>query len=118
MANIRIYQKHNKNVVNGVVTEKEEHVIFGDKGLKFKLFIRNNNDKERIIGKIDENGKYRLININNEDKKVEEDLSYDDLLKLVKKNKSLAFVTKFLDASPKKKGGSKKVVKRKGSKKN
>lgn len=111
MSTVRIHQKHSKNVVKGVVSEYEEHIIDGDKGLKFKLFTREGDNKERIVGKLDENGKYRLITIKNAEKKEETDLTLEELLKLVKKNKALQFVTDFMGKGSKK-GGAKKTSKK------
>ena len=104
--------KHQRIVADGNIEEREEEVIYGSKGFSFKLYIRNGKDKEKFIGKYDkeDSNKYRYIHITNDDKKVTEDLTLTNLLKEVKKNKDLAFVSDFA-AKNVKTGGAKKMKK-------
>jgi hypothetical protein len=94
---IRIHKKYFKISKDNKNTEREEEVIFGPRGIKFKLYTRDDDDRKKVIGKQDSEGKYKIIHIHNADKKAEENLSIDDVINFLKKEKSLDFVLKFME---------------------
>lgn len=112
---IKVHRMHTKVAKGDKITEREEEAIHGEKGLSFKLFIREGNDKKKYIGKIDsskKDGTYRYIEIHNDDKKEVPDLTLDKLLDHIKKNKELEFVFKILDKKKVAKGGARKSSKK------
>ena len=76
----------------------EEQVIDGPKGLSFKLYKRDGDKKEKIVGKRNESGTFTVIYIKG-DKKDTETYTLEELKKEVKKNKELDFVTKYISTA-------------------
>ena len=101
---VKLHKVHQKEVKNSIITEHEESIIDGTKGLTFKVFDRKGDDKEKYLGKSNNDGTFDLIHIKNEEKNKMDKLSTQELLKELKKIKSLKFVVDYLETL-KQKGG-------------
>lgn len=121
-SNIKIHKLYSNVTKDGKKVERDEEIIYGDKGLKFKLYTNENGNKQKLIGKLTQDGTYRFIHIDNDKKDVKEGLTQEKLIDIVKKESRLDFVIKFISAEGKKekkaaKGGARKMSKtsKKGS---
>lgn len=94
--NLTIHHVETKEINDGHIVQHEENIVDGDKGFKFKLFNRNDDNKEKYIGKRNEDGTYSLTMIKNGEK-TEETLSLKDLLAKLKKIKGFEFVEEYIN---------------------
>jgi hypothetical protein len=90
----------NKTVINGKRLIHEEFVIHGNKGLTIKFFHKDDKSMEKIVI-FQKNDKY-FMKSTIDDKKEEKELSKDELIKELTKNKSLKFALEYVS---KQKGG-------------
>lgn len=108
--NVKIYQKYTKTVENGKSIQNEKVAIYGSKGLNIKQYINKDGNKRKIVVKQDkDNGKFRIVFIENEKKEVVEKDNIDDVTSYLKKfnkdNKDfdLGFAFKIMESDKKKK---------------
>lgn len=83
----------NQSIKDGEKTTYEEMIIEGPKGITIKMYSKDKNGIEKIVinGKDD---KFVMKTIEN-DKKDEKELSKDELITELKKNKKLKFAADF-----------------------
>uniref|UniRef100_A0A6C0EC76 Uncharacterized protein n=1 Tax=viral metagenome TaxID=1070528 RepID=A0A6C0EC76_9ZZZZ len=94
-------------IKDGKKVVHEEYVINGTKGLRIKYYHKENDNIEKIVVGTKGDGNYFLKTTKNKDTKTEENLSKDDLLKVLKKDKSLDFALDYIKKEMK--GGSRKT---------
>lgn len=113
-----LHQVYQKSIVDDKITEHEESIIDGPKGLTFKMFHREGDNKEKIIGRREKDGKIK-IKIMKDNDVSEKEMDLDEFKKFVKKEKSLAFTVDYvtgLKGGARHKKASTKRSSRKGTK--
>ncbi len=93
-----LHHEQSKQIKNGKVTIHEEQVIDGPKGLSFKLYKRDGDKKEKIVGKRNKDGTFTIIHIKG-DKKDSNNYTVEELKKEIKKHKELDFVNKYVSTA-------------------
>ena len=111
-----LHKVFNQSLKDGVVTTYEEIIIDGPKGITLKFYNKDNKKEEKIT--IFGNGNNFKMTTKIGDDKKEEELTKDQLLDVLKKNKNLKFASEFVKtqkggewlnvARPKSKSSSKK----------
>lgn len=96
------------DVKNGVATVFEEYIVEGDKGLMFKLYVKSEKSKVKIVGRKNEDGTFSVRTMDG-DKTDEQTLSKDELMKMLAKDKNLKFVLDYVKSM---KGGKRKASKK------
>ncbi|MCJ7637937.1 MAG: hypothetical protein MUO21_10650, partial [Nitrososphaeraceae archaeon] len=120
--NVKYLHKFSHTTVqDGVATVLEEYIIFGEKGLMFKHYSKNEKSKTKIVGRQNADGTFHIKMVDG-DKVDEKTMSKDEVLKMLAKDKNLKFALDYLKSHKEQKGGkrskkaSKKSSKRKTSK--
>lgn len=94
-----IYTHHEMNRVGDNVVEREETIYNGEKGLTFKLFIRNDAKKvrERWSGRSNQDGTYSVVytDLLKKNKDEHNNISMKDMVNIIKKG-DLKFVIDFI----------------------
>ena len=90
-----------KKLNKDFVEQTEEYIVDGEKGILIKFFHVEKGNKRKIVIKGTKDG-FSVRNEEN-DKKTEKEMSKDELLKMVKGDKDLAFIAEFLKTQ---KGGA------------
>ena len=119
-----LHKQSSTDVKDGVVSVFEEYIVKGDKGLTFKLYIKTDKSKTKLVGRMNDDGSFS-IKMMDGDKVDEKTMSKDEVLKMAAKDKNLKFVHDYLKsmkggkrkASKKASKKSSKKVSKKGSKK-
>lgn len=114
-----LHQVSNVSIKDGKKVVHEEQVIHGERGLKFKYYHKEGDKVEKITGIQKPDGSWVIITVDGGDKKEEENVTKEDVLKLLKKEKHLAFALEYIKDV---KGGLRRMRRssrssRKGSKK-
>ena len=110
-----LHQVQNKSVQNGKVVIHEEQVIHGDDVFKFKYYHKEGDKIDKVTGIRKDGDSYVIITQKGE-KKEQETLSKDEVIKMLTKQKHLKFALEYIASMKGGKKGSRKGSK-KGSKK-
>jgi hypothetical protein len=106
-----LHQMNSRYINGDKVVTHEEQVAHGDKGLSFKYYYKEGDKKEKVYGKQNPDGTFLLVTMEG-DKKEEQTLSREELIKVLSKEKHLKFIVDYLKTQ---KGGVRRS--RRGSKK-
>lgn len=102
-----LHDKKHIEIKNNTVTNLEEVVRDGDRGISFKYYSKEGDKTVKVTGfQTGPDGKFNVKVVR--DKNVEsddKDLSLADVLKLLKGIKGMEFATKYLSSSKKQSGG-------------
>lgn len=96
-----------KHIANGKVTIHEEQVVDGDRGMLVKYYHKEDGSQEKIIiaGR---GGKYIMKTTIGSAETDQKELSYEEVLKTVSKEKKLKFAKDFVESYSQKGGATKK----------
>jgi len=104
---IYLHKKSHTTIDKGKKHAMEEQVVKTNDGLKFKLFVKEGDKIEKIIGIQKPDGSFDVIFGNNKDKTTQK-MTKAEVLKMVEKDKRLHFALE-----PVKTGGAKRKSKSK-----
>ena len=107
-----VHKLSSTSVKNGKVEVHEEMIVKGDKGLIIKHYHKDDKSKVKMVAKMMDNGSFSVRTMDG-DKKDDKDMSKEDFLKMLAKDKNLKFAHDYLKTM---KGGARRKS-RKGSKK-
>jgi hypothetical protein len=91
-----------KTVQNGEVVILEEYIIHGDKGLLLKFYNKEGDKKEKLVAKMNTDGTFSVNVKENEKEDKMENMTKEELVKMLAKLPKLKFA---LDYLKKQKGG-------------
>jgi hypothetical protein len=117
-----LHEINQKKIDGDKIEVHEENIIKGSRGLSFKYYHKDNNQKVKIQGRQNDDGTWDLITIMDDKREEKKKLSKNDLMKEIEKYKYLKFVSDYLKTQKAgrrstRKSSSKKTLKssRKGS---
>src|SRR5277367_162307 len=113
-----LYEETSNSIIDGKKIVNEERIIMGTKGLSIKYFHKEGDSVDKVVI-YEKDGKYYLKSGSKDDQK-DEEISRDDLIKFLEKDKRMKFAADFVKDFKKKgkqDGGKKKSKKSKRSKK-
>lgn len=109
MSSIKLlHDNKSTKIVDGKKIVDEEYLIIGDKGLTIKYYHREGEDTDKLVI-FKKDGQY-FVKTGSKDKQEEKEISADELIKLIGKDKRLKFAAELLK-------DIKQIVKQEGGKK-
>lgn len=91
---IYLHENKNKSIINGNVTIHEEEIKKSSGSLKFKYYHKEGNKIEKMSGTF--NGQNFVVSISSGTQTDRKNLSIDDTIDLLSKNKKYKFVVDYL----------------------